>query len=157
MLQEHQVILQARERENEFLRSQRHSEPQLHVVSFRRLLHEREVQQEQVSQSIQNMEHKEAQLRVQLQTEEFVMKSMKEGFQETSESSLPYTSADAHPRQPCYLGHTAPLTPFSCGGQVPDVDIPHYRDARMQHSQSRQTSTPWCNDRSRAQRSASIY
>ena len=33
-----------------------------------------------------------------------------------------------------YIGHTASLTAFSCGRQVPDVGIPHYRDARMQHS-----------------------
>ena len=26
---------------------------------------------------------------------------------------------------------------LSCGRQVPDVGIPHYKDARMQHSQSR--------------------
>ena len=31
---------------------------------------------------------------------------------------------------------------LSCGGQVPDVGIPHYRDARMQHSQSRQPALP---------------
>ena len=36
-----------------------------------------------------------------------------------------------------YIGQTAPHTAFSCGEQVPDVAIPHYRDARMQHSQSR--------------------
>ena len=27
-----------------------------------------------------------------------------------------------------------PYTAFSCGRQVPDVAVPHYRDARMQHS-----------------------
>ena len=52
-------------------------------------------------------------------------------------SSLPYTSADARPMQPRYIGQTAPLTAFSCGEQVPDVGLPHYRDARMQHSQSK--------------------
>ena len=31
---------------------------------------------------------------------------------------------------------------LSCGRQVPDVGIPHYRDARMQHSQSRQPALP---------------
>ena len=31
---------------------------------------------------------------------------------------------------------------LSCGGQVPDVGIPHYRDARMQHSQSGQPALP---------------
>ena len=33
-----------------------------------------------------------------------------------------------------YIGQTASCTAFSCGGQVPDVAVPHYRDARMQHS-----------------------
>ena len=46
--------------------------------------------------------------------------------------SLPYTSADARPMQPRYIGQTAPFTAFSCGEQVPDVGLPHYRDARMQ-------------------------
>ena len=36
-----------------------------------------------------------------------------------------------------YIGHTASHTASSCGEQVPDVAIPHYEDARMQHSQSR--------------------
>ena len=48
--------------------------------------------------------------------------------------SLPYTSAEARPMQHRCIG---PHTAFSCGEQVPDVAIPHYRDARMQHSQSR--------------------
>ena len=38
------------------------------------------------------------------------------------------------PMQPRYIGHTAPHTAFGCGEQVPDVAIPHYKDARMQHS-----------------------
>ena len=59
-----------------------------------------------------------------------------------ADNHQPYTSADAHPRQPCYLGHTVPLAAFSCGGRVPDVCLPHYRDARMQHSQSRQLALP---------------
>ena len=55
----------------------------------------------------------------------------------TTIPTLPYTSTDVRPVQPCYIGQTAPHTAFSCGEQVPDVAIPHYRDARMQHSQSR--------------------
>ena len=51
--------------------------------------------------------------------------------------SLPYTSSDICPMQPRYIGQTAPHTAFSCGEQVPDVAVPHYKDARMQHSQSR--------------------
>ena len=38
------------------------------------------------------------------------------------------------PRQLCYLGCAAPLYSLS-GRQVPDVGMPHYRDARMQHRQ----------------------
>ena len=38
------------------------------------------------------------------------------------------------PMQHRYIGQTAPHTAFSCGEQVPDVAIPHYKDARMQHS-----------------------
>ena len=45
MLQEHEVLLQAREREKEFLESQMHSKVHSHIVSYRRVLHEREVQQ----------------------------------------------------------------------------------------------------------------
>ena len=56
--------------------------------------------------------------------------------------SLPYISADARPMQPRYIGQTAPLTAFSCGEQVPDVALPHYKDARMQHSPSRQLALP---------------
>ena len=41
------------------------------------------------------------------------------------------------PMQPRYIGQTASHTAFGCGRQVPDVAVPHYRDARMQHSQSR--------------------
>ena len=53
------------------------------------------------------------------------------------QQSLPYTSAEARPMLQRYIGQTAPHTAFSCGEQVPDVAIPHYRDARMQHSQNR--------------------
>ena len=35
-----------------------------------------------------------------------------------------------------HWAHGPPYS-LSCGRQVPDVGIPHYRDARMQHSQSR--------------------
>ena len=61
------------------------------------------------------------------------------------------------PMQHRYIGQTAPLTAFSCGEQVPDASIPHYTDARMQHSQSRQPALPGGNDRGRAQKSASIH
>ena len=46
------------------------------------------------------------------------------------------------PMQHRYIGKTAPHTAFSCGEQVPDVTISHHRDARMQHSQSRQPALP---------------
>ena len=46
------------------------------------------------------------------------------------------------PRQLRYLGRTASLAASAVGGQVPDVGIPHCRDARMQHSQSRQPALP---------------
>ena len=62
-----------------------HSELQPHVVRYRCILHEREVEREQVSQCFRNLEHKEAQLRAQLQTEQLMMTSMMESFQETSE------------------------------------------------------------------------
>ena len=52
-------------------------------------------------------------------------------------SSLPYTSSYVYPMQPCYIGQTAPLTACSCGEQVLDVVLPHYKDVRMQHSQNR--------------------
>ena len=44
--------------------------------------------------------------------------------------------------QPRYIGQTAPLTAFSCGEQVLDVVLPHYKDARMQHSQRRPLALP---------------
>ena len=44
--------------------------------------------------------------------------------------------------QPRYIGQTALLTAFSCGEQVPDVGLPHYKDARMQHSQSKELALP---------------
>ena len=62
-----------------------HSELQSHVVSYRRVLHEREVQREQVSQSFPNLEHNEAQLRVQLQAKEVISSSLNEGFHASSE------------------------------------------------------------------------
>ena len=53
--------------------------------------------------------------------------------------SQPYTRALLLlcPMQPRYIGHTAPLTASAVGDRSHDVDIPHYKDARMQHSQSR--------------------
>ena len=59
---------------------------QSQVVSFRRVLHDRAFQQQHISQSFQNMEHNEAKLRVQLQSEKIMVASMMERFQETSES-----------------------------------------------------------------------
>ena len=41
------------------------------------------------------------------------------------------------PMQHRCIGQTAPHTASSCGEQVPGVAVPHYRDARMQHSHSR--------------------
>ena len=35
------------------------------------------------------------------------------------------------------LGRRLPLQLAAVGNQVPDVVLPHYKDARMQHSQSR--------------------
>ena len=67
----------------------------------------------------------------------------------TTSPSLPYTNATCK-RPPRLLRlyatslHWAYGPPYSlsCGRQVPDVGIPHYRDARMQHSQSRQPALP---------------
>ena len=67
MLHEQQVLLQAGEREKEFVESQMHSELRSHVVSNRRSVHDREVQKERITQ---NLEYQETQRRVQLQTEE---------------------------------------------------------------------------------------
>ena len=39
------------------------------------------------------------------------------GRTRTRHSSLPYTSTDICPMQPCYIGQTAPLTPFGCGNK----------------------------------------
>ena len=61
-LHEHQVLLQAGEREKEHLKNQVHSELESHSVSYRRSWHEREVQQQRITQ---NLEYQEAQLRVQ--------------------------------------------------------------------------------------------
>ena len=79
MLHEHQVLLQVRERTKEFV----NSELQSHIASYQRSSHEREVQRERTTQ---NLEHEEAQLRVQLQNEELMMASIKESFQKNSES-----------------------------------------------------------------------
>ena len=55
--------------------------------------------------------------------------------------SLPYTGAHRQEITTVVLPnatllHWAHGSPYSlsCGEQVPDVGIPHYRDARMQHS-----------------------
>ena len=55
--------------------------------------------------------------------------------------TLPYTSAHRQENTTVVLPnatllHWAHGSPYSlsCGEQVPDVGIPHYRDARMQHS-----------------------
>ena len=58
-----------------------HSELQSHNVSCRRSLHE-----EFTKSEAQNLEYQEAQLRVQLQTEELMMTFLKGRLQETSES-----------------------------------------------------------------------
>ena len=71
---------------NMFLKSPMHSELQSHTVRNRRTSHEREVHQEHISQRFQNLEHKEAQQRVQFQAGEVMMTSMTESFQETLES-----------------------------------------------------------------------
>ena len=78
VLQEHQVLLQATEGEQEFVTFQMQSELQSHNVRYRRTLHDLEVQHEQISQ---HLEFQEAQLRTQLQTEEVLMMSVKENFQ----------------------------------------------------------------------------
>ena len=85
-LQQHRVIVQVGERDKEFVESQMHSEPQSHIVSYRRILHEREVQQGHISQCFQHLDHEETKLRVQLQTKELMMTSIKESSPETSES-----------------------------------------------------------------------
>ena len=65
-----------------------HSDMQSQVVSCRRVQQEREVHQVHISQFFQNMEHSEARLRVQSQTEELMMVSMIENVEETSESEM---------------------------------------------------------------------
>ena len=62
----------------------------------------------------------------------------------TTIPSLPYTSAHRQEITTVVLpnatllhwAHSSPYS-LSCGEQVPDVGIPHYRDTRMQHSQTR--------------------
>ena len=54
MLQEHPVFIQAL-----FFKSETHLVLHSHVGSYRRVLHEREVQQEHISQSFQNLENKQ--------------------------------------------------------------------------------------------------
>ena len=55
------------------------------------------------------------------------------------------------PMQPCYIGHTAPLTASAVGN---NTTLQGRQDAALP---KQITNTPWSNDRSRAQRSASIY
>ena len=64
MLPENQLLFHAGGREEEFLRCQIHAEMQSQVVSLRRVLHDREAQQEDISKSFQTMEHSEASFRV---------------------------------------------------------------------------------------------
>ena len=70
----------------EFLENQLQSELHSHAASYRRVLHERAVQQKHISSSFPNLEHSEAKLRVRVQTEELMMTSMMEGLRVTSES-----------------------------------------------------------------------
>ena len=60
-----------------------HLELQSHIASYRRSLHDREIQQERITQKL---EHHVAQLRVQLQSEGLMMTYLKEFFHGTSES-----------------------------------------------------------------------
>ena len=83
MLHVHQVLLQEGARTKEFVKSHMHSELQSHIASYRRTLHDPEVERERITQ---NFEQQEAQLRVQLQAEELMMAPIKECFQKTSES-----------------------------------------------------------------------
>ena len=62
--------------------------PSVKLCDFRRVLQEREVQQERMSQSFPNMGHSETRSRVQLQTEELMTASLMEKFQETSASEM---------------------------------------------------------------------
>ena len=78
-----------RRKKNKFVKSQMHSELQSRIVSCRRSLHDREVQHEHIqfnSQNFLNLEHKEAKLRVQWETEALMMTCTKESFLGTSES-----------------------------------------------------------------------
>ena len=70
ILHEQQVLHQAGQRQEEFEKSQMHSEPRSHIVSYRRSLRDREVKQERITQ---NLEYQDAQLNVQFHTEELIM------------------------------------------------------------------------------------
>ena len=72
MLHEHQVLLQATEKENR-VREKPDALGATVTQCYRRSLHEREVQQER---STQNRKFQEARLKVQLQTEELMMTSL---------------------------------------------------------------------------------
>ena len=71
---EHQVLREAVARED--IVRQMHSEPQSHIVSYRRSCLIEKFQQQRIAQ---NLEYQEAQLRVQLQTEEVTMTSLAKG------------------------------------------------------------------------------
>ena len=64
-----------------------------HNVRYRRTLRHREVQQKQITQHLENPE---AQMRSWLRTEELMMTSVKESFQENSETEK---QADARAQQ----------------------------------------------------------
>ena len=91
MSHEQQALLQAGEEEKEFVKSQTHSEFQLSIVSSHRSLHDGEVQQEGATQ---NSQYRGAQLRVQLQTETFMMTSVTEKVDSPIQTSRP---ADMNP------------------------------------------------------------
>ena len=67
-----------------FFKQEMQSELQSHNASYRRTLHDREVQQKHITQQL---EYQEVQLRLQLQTEELMMTSLKESFQESFQES----------------------------------------------------------------------
>ena len=70
-------LLQAAEKEKEFLEGQMTSEIQSQRTSYESVLREQEVQYEQTSQRFKVIEYNKARLMVQLQTEENVFSSIK--------------------------------------------------------------------------------
>ena len=79
MFHEHQLLLQAREKGKEVVKSQMQVEQSCNV-SYRRTLRGPEVQQERLSQSFQSTGHTEARFRVQLHTEVMIA-TMMENFE----------------------------------------------------------------------------